>query len=138
MKIKFKTPVAATRVLERTWKLAQMEKYKKVWIREDLSAGLEYWSDGEGDLHPPPPPYLSDDIALSRSVVNQTLHSTPAISARVKHQASYPIPDINILYTFRRNSYAPDELLCITGDPQLTLQTEVVPNHSRSLRFYEA
>ncbi|KAK3893352.1 hypothetical protein Pcinc_002787 [Petrolisthes cinctipes] len=67
----------------------------------------EYWSDGEGDLHPPPPPpYLSDDIALSRSVVNQTLHSTPAISARVKHQASYPIPDINILYTFKRNSYA--------------------------------
>ncbi|KAK3888555.1 hypothetical protein Pcinc_007407 [Petrolisthes cinctipes] len=30
MKIKFKTRVAATRVLEKTWKLAQTEKYKKV------------------------------------------------------------------------------------------------------------
>ncbi|KAK3894637.1 hypothetical protein Pcinc_001615 [Petrolisthes cinctipes] len=30
MKIKFKTQVAATRVLEKTWKLAQTEKYKKV------------------------------------------------------------------------------------------------------------
>lgn len=37
MKIKFKTQVAATRVLERTWKLAQTENYKKVWIREDLN-----------------------------------------------------------------------------------------------------
>lgn len=37
MKIKFKTQVAATRVLERTWKLAQVVRYKGVWIREDLN-----------------------------------------------------------------------------------------------------
>ncbi|KAK4317461.1 hypothetical protein Pmani_011463 [Petrolisthes manimaculis] len=112
--------------------------YQQLGCHAQSRAGMEeYQSDGGGDLHPPPPPYLSDDIAFNRSVVNQTLHSTPAISARVKHQASYPIPDINILYKFKRNSRAPDELSYITGDTQLTLQTEVLPRHSRSLSFYE-
>ncbi|KAK4319225.1 hypothetical protein Pmani_009819 [Petrolisthes manimaculis] len=112
--------------------------YQQLGCHAQSRAGMEeYQSDGGGDLHPPPPPYLSDDIAFNRSVVNQTLHSTPAISARVMYQASYPIPDINILYKFKRNSRAPDELSYITGDPQLTLQTEVLPRHSRSLRLGE-
>ncbi len=37
MRIKFKNQVAATRVLERTWRLAQKEKYREVWIRKDLN-----------------------------------------------------------------------------------------------------
>ncbi len=37
MRIKFKTQVAATRVLERTWRLALKEKYREVWIRKDLN-----------------------------------------------------------------------------------------------------
>ncbi len=37
MRIKFKTQVAALRALERTWRLAQKEKYKEVWIRKDLN-----------------------------------------------------------------------------------------------------
>lgn len=37
MKIKLRSQAAATSILDRTWKLAQTEKYKKVWIREDLN-----------------------------------------------------------------------------------------------------
>lgn len=37
LKIKFRTQVAATKVLDKTWKLAQSEEYKDVWIREDLN-----------------------------------------------------------------------------------------------------
>ncbi|KAK3878776.1 hypothetical protein Pcinc_016587 [Petrolisthes cinctipes] len=37
MKIKLKSHAAAMNILGRTWKLAQTEKYKKVWIREDLN-----------------------------------------------------------------------------------------------------
>lgn len=37
MKIKFKSQAAATKVLERTWTLAQTERYKDVWIRKDLN-----------------------------------------------------------------------------------------------------
>ncbi|KAK3878592.1 hypothetical protein Pcinc_016804 [Petrolisthes cinctipes] len=111
--------------------------YQQLGCHAESRVGMEeYQDDGGGDMHQSPP-YLSDNSALSGSVVNQTLHSPPARSTRVKHQASYPIPDINILYKFERNSRAPDELSCITGDPQLTLQTDVVPSHSSSLRFID-
>ncbi len=37
MKIIFRIQVAVTKILERTWRLAQTEKYKGVWIRKDLN-----------------------------------------------------------------------------------------------------
>ncbi|KAK4321575.1 hypothetical protein Pmani_007645 [Petrolisthes manimaculis] len=113
--------------------------YQQLGCHAESRIGMEEYRDdgGGGDMHSSPP-HLSDDNALNSSEVNQTLHSQPARSTRVKRQASYPIPipDINILYKFKRNSRAPDELSCITGDPNLTLQTEILPSHSKSLSFY--
>lgn len=37
MKIKLRTQAAVMKVLGRTWKLAQTEEFKRVWIREDLN-----------------------------------------------------------------------------------------------------
>ncbi|KAK4316530.1 hypothetical protein Pmani_012305 [Petrolisthes manimaculis] len=112
--------------------------YQQLGCQAESRIGMEEYRDdgGGGDMHSSPP-HLSDDNALNSSEVNQTLHSQPARSTRVKRQASYPIPDINILYKFKRNSRAPDELSCITGDPNLTLQTEILPSLSKSLSFYD-
>ncbi|KAK4314308.1 hypothetical protein Pmani_014459 [Petrolisthes manimaculis] len=118
--------------------------YQQLGCHAESRIGMEEYRDdgggpggGGGDMHSSPP-HLSDDNALKSSEVNQTLHSQPARSTRVKRQASYPIPDINILYKFKRSSSrAPDELSCITGDPNLTLQTEILPSHSKSLSFYD-
>ncbi|KAK4304636.1 hypothetical protein Pmani_023511 [Petrolisthes manimaculis] len=117
--------------------------YQQLGCHAESRIGMEEYRDdgggpggGGGDMHSSPP-HLSDDNALKSSEVNQTLHSQPARSARVKRQASYPIPDINILYKFNRSSRAPDKLSCITGDPNLTLQTEILPSHSKSLSFYD-
>lgn len=37
MKIKLKSQAATVRILGRTLKLAQIEEFKRVWIREDLN-----------------------------------------------------------------------------------------------------
>jgi len=37
MKVKFRSQIKASEILSRSWKLAQREEYKKIWIRKDLN-----------------------------------------------------------------------------------------------------